>query len=699
MTVLAGYEVAKRRAGERNRRLSLVGRDIGPMPAVVSPTRRGACRRDFRRFCDSYYPDTFNLPWSADHLRVLARVQSCVLEGGQFALAMPRASGKTSIAVAAVVWALVYAHRRFVVLIGSTEGTSEDLLDGIKQQLETNDALGEDFPSVCVPIRDLGGITHKCAGQLSQGERTLITWTQNQIVLPTIPRSDASAGTVRVAGITGRIRGLRFERPDGQSIRPDLVIVDDPQTDASARSLSECAMRERVLAGAVLGLAGPAEKIAALMPCTVIRPGDVADNILDREQHPEWNGERTRLVYQFPTDETAVKLWERYAELRADSLREHGDIRDATEFYRVNREAMDKGAVVAWPERFYDDELSALQHAMNLRLADEASFQAEYQNDPIEPHDSIDDVGILGADEIARRLNGYEQGVVPPWATILTASIDVQQRLLYWKVAAWGRDFTGAVIDYGTFPEQTRERFTYADADRTLETLHRGKAPEDQVSDGLVTLTNRLCESTWIRHGDGEAMRLSRCLVDANWATDHVKTACQRSAHTKVLWWSRGRYFGLAAKALGDWERQPRDRSGYGWRANASSPPSSPRELVFDSALWKTFIHARLATEPGEKCAEPGSLTLWGKKPGRHRMLSEHLTAETRERLQGNGRVVDVWTVQKHRDNHLLDTLVGCAVAASEQGAALRSMAVPAKTRKAVSFSEMQAQARARRQG
>ena len=43
----------------------------------------------------------------------------------------------------------------------------------------------------------------------------------------------------------------------------------------------------------------------------------MADNILDRDKHPEWNGERTKMVYSFPTDE---KLWQRYGELRAESL-------------------------------------------------------------------------------------------------------------------------------------------------------------------------------------------------------------------------------------------------------------------------------------------------------------------------------------------------------------------------------------------
>lgn len=56
---------------------------------------------------------------------------------------------------------------------------------------------------------------------------------------------------------------------------------------------------------------------------------------------------------------------------------------EATEFYRKHRRAMDAGGVVAWAERYNEDELSALQHAMNLRLQDEAAFFAEYQNEPV----------------------------------------------------------------------------------------------------------------------------------------------------------------------------------------------------------------------------------------------------------------------------------------------------------------------------
>src|SRR3972149_4342817 len=121
---------------------------------------------------------------------------------------------------------------------------------------------------------------------------------------------------------------MKAYRTDGHSVRPSLVVLDDPQTDESARSLSQCATRESVLAGAGLGLAGPGKKISGIMPCTVIRPADMADNILDPDKHPEWNGERTKMVYAFPANET---LWQRYAEIRAESFRAGNDGLEATE--------------------------------------------------------------------------------------------------------------------------------------------------------------------------------------------------------------------------------------------------------------------------------------------------------------------------------------------------------------------------------
>jgi hypothetical protein len=485
------YEAVKERSRARNIALSLAGRDIGELPAVVNMARKEKAASDFRFFCETYFSLTFHLPWSRDHLKVIGRIEQAVLRGGLFALAMPRGSGKSTISECTCIWAVLYGHREFVCLIGSDEGHAMDMLDSIMMELDGNDLLLEDFPEVVYPIQCLDGIANRCNGQLYKGERTHIGWTAREIVLPTIPGSKASGAIIKVAGITGRIRGMKYRRADGKTVRPTLVVLDDPQTDESARSLSQCATRESILAGAVLGLAGPGKKISGIMPCTVIRPGDMADNILNRNKHPEWNGERTKLVYSFPANE---KLWQHYAALRAESFRRGGRGEEATDFYRANREAMDEGAVVAWPQRFNHDELSAIQHAMNLKLQDEAAFFAEYQNEPLPAETASDDE--LTVDQIAGKLNRMKRGEVPVGCNHLTAFIDVQANLLFfYVVAAWEDDFTGYVIDYGTYPDQKRPYFTLRDARLTLAGILSSGGVEAAIYAGLEALILwRLCD-------------------------------------------------------------------------------------------------------------------------------------------------------------------------------------------------------------
>jgi hypothetical protein len=61
-------------------------------------------------------------------------------------------------------------------------------------------------------------------------------------------------------------------------------------------------------------------------------------------------------------------------------------------------------------------------------------------------------------------------------------------------------------------------------------------------------------------------------------------------------------------------------------------------------------------------------------------------------KTEGRGRTVDEWKLRPERgDNHWFDCLVGAAVAASLQGAALLGMeASSQKRRERVSFAELQ---------
>jgi len=681
------YAAIKERARARGAAASLAGRDIGPLPRVAHPKLKKRATTDFRFFCEHYFPSTFTLAFSADHLRVIAKIEEAVLRGGLFAMAMPRGTGKTSLCECACLWAALFGHREFVALIGASKDAALEMIESIKSELQDNDLLAEDFPEVCYPIGRLEGIANRCAGQLHLGRRTTIGWTRQAIVLPTIAGSKASGAILRVAGITGRIRGMKFKRADGESVRPSLVIVDDPQTDESARSLSQRESRRRILAGAILGLAGPGKKIAGVMPCTVICADDVADEFLDRQKHPEWQGERTKMVYAFPADE---KLWEQYAEIRAEGLRWGRGLAEATDFYRQRQSEMDAGAVVAWPERFEPDEISAVQHAMNLKLRDERAFFAEYQNEPLPEQAEIQD---LSADGIAGKFNRLKRCEVPLGASGLTAFIDVQQALLFYLVVAWEPDFTGYVVDYGVYPKQKRNYFTLRDAHPTLAAVAPAAGLEGSIYAGLETLTGELLGREWKRD-DGAVMRIERCLIDANWgqSTDVVYQFCRQSKYAAVLTPSHGRYVGASSIPFSDYKKKQADRLGHNWRIPSIRGKRAVRHVLYDTNYWKSFVYARLAVAMGDR----GCLSLFGDKPALHRLLAEHLTAEYRVKTEARGRTVDEWKTRgPGLDNHWFDCLVGAAVAASMQGASLPGTEVrPAGRRRRVSFAQMQAAAK-----
>lgn len=685
----AGQSYEQHRENMRDRQLarSRSGRDIAPLPAVVDPARKASSSKSLKLFCETYLAPTFCLPWAGDHVKIIELIELAVLHGGLFAMAMPRGSGKTSLCEAACLWAILYGYREFIVLIGASQEHANNMLDSIKVELETNELLHGDFPEACHAVASLQAVTQRASAQLFEGKPTYMEWMKDTVVLPMIPGSPAAGSIIRVAGLTSHFRGMKHKRPDGTSIRPSLVFVDDPQTDDSARSPSQSAQRERILAGAVLGLAGPTKKIAGLMPVTVIRQDDMADRILDRDKHPDWQGQRMKMVYEFPTNED---LWGTYEQIRADSLRAGDGISAATEFYRAHQEEMDLGSVVAWPVRFNYDELSAIQHAMNLRFRSEAAFFAEYQNEPL-PDDEPDDE-LLSADEITKKLNAHKRGVVPLDCTHLTMFIDVQSKCLYWIVIAWDDRFTGYVIAYGAEPDPKRAYFTLKEVRKTLMRAAPRAGLEGAIYAGLERLTSRTLGREWKRD-DGAVVRIDRCLIDAGWgmSTDVIYKFCRQSDHASVLLPSHGRYVGASSMPFSEYTRKPGDRVGLNWRVPLMTNKRAIRHVLYDTNYWKSFIHARLAVGLGDA----GCLSLFGSNHEAHRMIADHLTAEFRVKTEGRGRTVDEWKIRvEGRDNHLLDCVVGASVAASMQGAELSAHGLRRKKKK-IKLSELQ---RAKRQ-
>lgn len=646
------YQERKRKEAQRQQQMATAGRDIGRIPKPKNMRRRSRAKKDFLYFCKAYLGEIFVLPWSADHKTVAQKIKACVTLGALFAIAMPRGSGKTSLAEAAAIWAMLFHFRRFIVLIGSDETSAKERLDSIKITLETNDKLLEDFPEVCLPIRALERIANRCKGQLCQGKPTYITWTQNTLRLPTTPGNPPGA-ILTTCGITGRIRGLNYKLPSGETLRPDLCLIDDPQTDESAKSPAQTQQREKIIAGAILGLAGPGKKIAAIMPCTVICEGDLADRMLDREKHPEWQGERLKMVYQWSTHPEADELLTTYAKLRADDLAGGSDLSRATGFWKEHREVLEQGATVAWPERKNRDEYSGLQHAYNLRLTDPEAFAAEYQNEPL-PADYNAELAQLKQHELERRTNGYGRRVLPPDATTLTAFIDVHDNAFYYMVAAWRTDFTGWVVDYGTWPDQRTRYFSLRGMRRTLARAYPNTQLSGRLFAGMKDLTAYLFSDIW------DGYKLDMALVDANWgeSTDTVYSFCRQCRHR--IFPAHGQFIGAKSRPLN--YGNPKGKVGLNWRMPPAKSKRETRYVLTDVNFWKNRVAEALLAAEGD----PGAITFWN---GDHRLFSEHLTSEYRVKVTARERTVYEWTQRPNSpDNHWWDGLVGCAVAANMCG-------------------------------
>jgi len=690
----ADYGRYRERQAVRSRARSAAGREIGRPPACADRGRRSRCAKDLRRFCETYLGLRFALAFSPDHLRCLAKLERATLEGGQFAFAMPRGSGKTSLVVAAALWAVLYGHRSFVVLVGATDPAAVELLEAIKTEVEVNPIVGNDFPGACFPVRALEGVHNRAAGQTCRGVRTRIEWTSDTLVFPTVKGSKAAGAVVKALGITGRVRGLTHTSAAGKSLRPDLVILDDPQTDESAASPTQTAKREALITTAVLGLAGPKRKIAAVMPCTCIAPGDLAERALDHAKHPEWTGERTRLLYHLPTD---TALWERYAELRRDALANGRGLGPATAFYRANRAAMDEGAAVAWPERYHDGEASAIQHAMNLKLADERAFRAEYQNDP-DPG-SFAGAREYSAEALAGRLSGLERGLLPREASLLTAGLDVGSTLLWWLIAAWNERGGGCVVDYGCWPAQHREVFTAEDARPSLAERFPGHTEAQRTYAGLGELAGAILGRDYPKEGEAAgALRVERCLVDSGYQTAAVQQFCRASTFRDVLTPSKGVGRTTTARGVGEWPKKAGERAGYHWKLTAPARGSA-RTLLFDPDPWKSLLFERLTAPLG-----PGlALALFGSDPRAHRLAAMHLAAEYSTPATLRGVTFDKWAVRPDRpDNHLLDCLVLAAVAASLAGLVWPAGDTAAagarpRERRRVDYAQMQREAQRQR--
>jgi len=259
------------------------------------------------------------------------------------AIAAPRGNAKSSdVSLILPIWCVVYNLKYFIILLSDTATQADDLLFHIRNEFENNERLIEDFGNL-------------------KGE----VWKSDDII---------TRNEVRILALGARkkIRGRRYRNK-----RPDLIIGDDIENDENTQNPDQRKKNENWFFKAV-SKAGD-ETTDIIVVGTIIHYDSLLSKLLT---NPIYQSKKFQAVKEF----SKSPLWEQWESiyLSMTELEKEQHPNKAEQFFLDHKDEMLTGVKVLWPagQPYY--------HLMELRLTEgPASFDSEYQNNPINPDDCL----------------------------------------------------------------------------------------------------------------------------------------------------------------------------------------------------------------------------------------------------------------------------------------------------------------------
>lgn len=659
----------------RKRDVRAEGRDVA-IPLCADIERRTLLESDDEEWLLWYFApksgtrDAFTYAFTSQQKIMIAAIRGAIVNGEDQALAATRGEGKTTYFERLILKYILQGRIKFAVLFAATGGAAEDSLESIKNEIETNDRLAEDYPEVCVPVRALENTPNRAHYQTVSGARhdngeafekvpSKFSWCGQEIYFPDVPGSPSAGSIIATRGLDSAVRGLKKK-----GRRPDIVGIDDPDTEETARSAEQAAKIEKRIDRSLAALGSQKKRVARVMLTTLQSRISVSYKYTDPQQKAAWHGKRFRFLVTPPTH---GELWEEYVSLRQEDWRNGTNL--AHDLYEGHREAMELGAEVANPNRKDSSNLSALQFYFDqvARIGREA-VATEYDNDPPEETGPMES-GIT-PHRIQRQLSGLDRGHIPEGCEVVTRGIDVRKVALHWVVRAW-KPYLGSIVGYTI--------------DYGVHEIHGTKYGSDDGADVAIRrgILNYIEESK-----EKYGRKLDLTLIDAGYKTDAVYSACLQAAgggesimpimgYGKSAGCIRANFFDVQKNTH---DRKPGDgwfisRQGNIWLVNA------------DADRWKGWEHERWMTSPDR----PGAMLLFGVagEPGTrltedekgHHSYSHHICAENEVEEMYQGTLRRKWR-SKSDNNHWLDASCYCNVAANMRGIRLDGLLAAKPTKR-----------------
>lgn len=299
------------------------------------------CAKDFKKFCMVFLGSQFSSEWSRFHYELCNDLEDMIFnhkdDETKNVRAAPRGHAKsTFVSFAFPIWCICYNYKKTIILISCSADMARLFLMRIREELEFNKEIQKAF------------------GRL-QG---MSKWNNSEIL--------TSTGIYVVGkGAGQQMRGLNFQS------RPDLVIIDDLESEESVATETQRATLDKWFNGAVMKMGAP--NCDFFFIGTVLSYDSLLYKLLTLPNYSMWR----RRIYKAVESFSQSNLWLEWERLMTD-LSSDNAYDDAKKFYEEHKEEMLEGTRVLWETQRPDMYL----HLMETRLQDEEAFNSEFQNDP-----------------------------------------------------------------------------------------------------------------------------------------------------------------------------------------------------------------------------------------------------------------------------------------------------------------------------
>lgn len=313
-----------------------------------SELRRLLGEMDIEFFALCYFPKYFDRKFGQFHKELFEEIKYMLDNKGLIeAFGLPREHGKSTInSFLFPLYSTLYFKSCFTLIISATEQIALPFLDMIKDELENNQLLIEDF-----------GIT--------KGNR----WNNNEIWIRGRGGLDAC---IMIRGIDGSLRGIHFKQ-----YRPQLVLLDDLLKDDTAKSETKREQVKNTFTDVVIPIGTRDTNI--LVVGTVLHEEDLMADLLKGKISGVRSIRKASIINWAERDD----LWSEW-EIKYNNLEDLARIETAKSFFYVHYEAMLEGAEILWAEYLDYYYLMCKKQAMG-----DKSFYKEMQNDPRSTDDYI----------------------------------------------------------------------------------------------------------------------------------------------------------------------------------------------------------------------------------------------------------------------------------------------------------------------